>query len=271
MPLTFKEKYIITPNYIPSPSRRRSGRRTDTIKFIVVHDTGNPGSSASGNVRFYINTCNTVEPKKTASAHLFVDDREIIECIPALTGPPEKAWHVLYDRTKDNELFGADANDAAIGVEYCFGGTINADAAYKKFIWVVAKLCHKFDLDPASKIVGHFFLDPGRKTDPVTGLAHSRRSYDQLLLDIITEYDDCTGDAPPSPPEQPRTGIVITTAVLNIRKAPNRLAERVQQVAAGTSLQFAAIVQNGERINNNSIWYKDPNGNYFWSGGVRNA
>jgi N-acetylmuramoyl-L-alanine amidase len=272
MPSDFKEKFIVTANYIPAPSRRRSGRPTDPVKFIVVHDTGNPDSTAAANVRFYINTCQTVDPKKTASAHIFVDDKEIIECIPALTATPEKAWHVLYSKPKDNELFGADANDAAIGVEYCYGKKIDADKAYRKFVWVVAKLCHHFNLDPAKKIVGHFFLDPERKTDPVTGLAFSRRSYDQLLSDIVKEYTECTQTPgallPPDIPIETVDGTARAIAKLNIRKSPSRLAEKVQQVAAGTLLPFVGIVRNGESINNNPVWYKDSNAAYFWSGGT---
>jgi hypothetical protein len=54
--------------------------------------------------------------KKNASE--FAAAKEILECIPALTGPPEKAWHVLYGTPTDNALFGFDANDAALGVAY---------------------------------------------------------------------------------------------------------------------------------------------------------
>lgn len=266
---TFIEKYIIRAKHLPVPSRRRPGTPCDTIRFIVVHDTGNPGSSANGNVDFYINTSHTVEKK--ASAHLFVDDKEIIECIPALMGTPEKAWHVLYNRPKDNELFGADANDAAIGVEYCYGGRIDADKAYQKYVWVIAKLCFAFNLDPSRSVVGHFFLDPQRKTDPVTGLLQSRRTYEQLLVDIVNEFKACTGaqDTVLNYNEISQTGSVTATAKLNIRKQPTRLSEKVQQVVAGTTLNYTAIINNGERVNNNTIWYKDAAGNYFWSGGTK--
>ena len=43
-----------------------------------------------------------------------------------------KGLHVLYKKPKDNELFGANANDAGIGVEYCYGGNIDANKAYAK-------------------------------------------------------------------------------------------------------------------------------------------
>ena len=269
MPGTFTEKFIIIPRYIPAPSRRRPGTPLPKVRFLVAHDTGNPGSTAANNVQFYINTCQTVEPAKTASAHLFVDDKEILECVPALTGPAEKAFHVLKKVTKDNELYGINANDGAIGVEYCYGGSINADKAYEKFVWVLAKLCFAFNLDPAKDIVGHFFLDPARKTDPITGLARSRRTYEQLLRDVAAEYQVCTGNAPQAPTADAQTGSVTVTVKLNLRKAPNTRAAVVQVLPPGTVMQYTAIIPDGEPINNNARWYKDANDNYFWSGGVK--
>lgn len=190
--MNFKQKYTIIPRYLTVKSKRRSGNLVlPTVKFVVAHDTGNANSTASGNVKYY----ELSRDKDFASAHIFVDDKEIIECIPALTSDkPEKAWHVLYDRQEDNKLFGFNANDVAIGVEYCFGPNINADEAYSRYIWVIAYICYKFNLDPKKSITGHCILDPGRKTDPVNGLKQSGRTFEKLLQDIVTEYNNCTKD-----------------------------------------------------------------------------
>jgi N-acetylmuramoyl-L-alanine amidase len=268
--MNFEMKYLVTPRYLTKPSKRRSGQQMDPgVKFIVVHDTGNPNSSASANVRYYENSRNA----QSASAHLFVDDREILECIPALTAPPEKAWHVLYSVQTDNQLFGHDANNAAIGVEYCYGDRIDADEAYRKYVWVIAYACHKFGLDPAKSVVGHFFLDPRRKTDPVTGLAHSRRTYEQLLRDVVTEYRACRNEIPDPAAEWGRenvSGTVTSTVKLNLRRgAPSTRAPVHQSVPAGTKLDYAFLVRKGEAVNGNRVWYADAAGNYFWSGGVR--
>ncbi|GAA4341666.1 glycoside hydrolase family protein [Flaviaesturariibacter amylovorans] len=267
--MPFKEKYTVSPLYLPKPSRRRGGAMLGPVKFIVAHDTGNPGSSARANVNYYIKTAQTVPPAQTASAHLFVDDKEILECVPALTAAPEKAWHVLYRMPKDNELYGANANDAAIGVELCYGGNIDDDKAYAKYVWVLAKICHQFGLDPATSVVGHFFLDPKRKTDPVTGLAHSRRTYERLLKDVVTEYNDCTGAAPaPTFNEVPFVAEVLSAVKLNIREQPATRSGIVQTLPPRTPIRVVARVDNGEPVNNNRVWYKDSNGNYCWSGGV---
>lgn len=269
--MDFSIKYQIDQRYLSKPSRRRRGYLiSPAVKFLVAHDTGNPGSTASGNIRYYERS----RDEQSASAHIFVDDRQILECIPALTSnPPEKAWHVLYRVPTDDQLYGCDANDAAIGFEYCYGGNIDADEAYRKYVWVMAYACYRFNLDPNKSIVGHFFLDPHRKTDPVTGLAHSRRTYEQLLRDVVSEYEECTSGTPAEasvePDMQDEPGEVTTTVRLNIRKgAPSTRMPIHQTVQRGTHLYYIGIVQDGELINGNSVWYADPNGNYFWSGGV---
>jgi N-acetylmuramoyl-L-alanine amidase len=267
----FLLKYPIQQQLITPGTRRRSGQRMDPgVRFVVAHDTGNPGSTALANVRYYQNSRNV----ESASAHLFVDDKQIIECVPALTAPPEKAWHVLYSVVTDDRMFGFNANDAAVGVEYCYGPNIDADEAYRRYVWVIAYLCHRFGLDPATRVVGHALLDPNRKTDPVTGLARSRRTYEQLLRDVPAEYAACrqaAADATPGPiPVSTRAGTAHVTARLNVRKgAPTRMAEVVSTVPAGSDLAYVDWVDNGEPVNGNPKWYRDGEGNFFWSGATR--
>jgi N-acetylmuramoyl-L-alanine amidase len=263
----FQQKYVVIPRYLTKPSKRRPGiPMSPGVRFVVAHDTGNPKSTAEANVRYYERSRN----EESASAHIFVDDRNIIECIPCLTATPEKAWHVLYSLPSDNQLFGYNANDAALGVEYCYGGTIDADEAYRKYVWLIAYSCFQFRLNPKLHIAGHFMLDPQRRTDPCTGLGHSRRTYEQLLRDVVQEYEECSGE-PVQAPEAPlKPGTVIATVRLNIRKAlPSTRVPVTQMVPVGTKLGYVDWTDSGEPINGNPRWYQDANGNYFWSGGVR--
>lgn len=187
--MSFKMKYEITPLYLSKPSQRRSGILMPRVGFVVAHDTGNEGSTAKGNIGYYERSKNEM----SASAHIFVDDTGIYECVPLLTDAPEKAWHVLYEKQLDNQVYGDDANDIAGGVEYCFGEGINAEESYRRYIWVMAYICYKFNLDPNKAIVGHMILDPQRKTDPRNGLSHSGRTYEQMLKDVVNEYQECLG------------------------------------------------------------------------------
>lgn len=258
-------EYPILARYLTAPSKRRAGLlMRQKVRFLVVHDTGNSGSTAAGNVSYYQSSRNAL----SASAHLFVDDRQILECVPALTGPPEKAWHVLYSITEDNRRYGCNSNDAAIGVEYCFGPNINADEAYRRFVWVLAYACWKFKLDPARDIVGHHILDPARKTDPKTGLARSHRSYAQLLLDVPAAYARYTGQAAAAPaPLAEVTGTVTARTTINVRRGEPFRRAPARLVAAGTKLPFLRTVQ-GERVNENAVWYALPNNEFCWSGAV---
>ncbi|WP_246313291.1 peptidoglycan recognition protein family protein [Paenibacillus foliorum] len=154
---------------------------------MVAHDTGNPGSTAASNVSYYEHSRNEME----ASAHIFVDDKEIIECIPFLTATPEKAWHVRYNPPIDNQLYGCDANDAAGGVELCYGGSIDLPEAYKRYIWVLAYSCYKYGLDPAQHITGHYKLDPQQKVDPINAFNLLGKAFNEFVEDIINEYNNC--------------------------------------------------------------------------------
>lgn len=180
-------KYTVNKFYLTSPSKRRSGSNMPNVKFVVAHDTGNPGSSAWANVRYYENSRDLV----SASAHIFVDDKDIVECIPVLTGTPERAWHVVYDTPLDNHLFGDDANDVAIGVEWCYGGQINMDASYKRYVYVLALICFRFNLDPIKQITGHYVLDPKRKVDPMNSLKMLGKTLDNLKADVLAELKKC--------------------------------------------------------------------------------
>lgn len=254
-------RYSITQSMLPLPSKRRSGKLMPSVRFLVAHDTGNPRSTARNNVSFYTRTAQEV----SASAHLFVDDKEIIECVPAFANA-EKAWHVWYSTPIDNELYGVNANDCAIGIEYCYGNNINADEAYKRYVWVMAKLCRQYMLKPDRDIVGHHFLDPARKTDPVTGLAQSRRSYEQLIRDVNAEFKIFGGDNE-TPPVFPKN--MITVGRVNVRQNnPSTLSSISRVLNKGSVVRVTSSVVNGQLINGNGVWFKTDANEWIWSGGL---
>lgn len=166
-------KYQIVRDYI-GIGNSRSGKAIEDVKFIVSHDTGNPGSSAYANRNYFEN----VAPY--ASAHTFIDDKYILEIIPL----NEKAWHVRYNVTGDNNRYGADANDVAIGVELAWGGTIDFWEAYDRYVWYHAYLVDKYNLDPKEDIIAHSTLDPSRRTDPQNALNRYGISWAQFIQDV---------------------------------------------------------------------------------------
>ncbi len=173
-----KNKFKIKRDYI-AKGNARSGNKIKEVTFGVAHDTGNPGSTAQNNRDYF----NNHQP--SASAHTFIDDEEILEIVPL----DEKAWHVRYNVTKDNQMYGNDANDEAIGAELCYGSNIDFNKAYEKYVWYWAYLCDKFSLNPETDIVAHATLDPGRRTDPHNALNKYGKSFDGFIKDVVKELN----------------------------------------------------------------------------------
>lgn len=186
----FKMKYPVKNDYLPSGSKRRSGIKLKRVGFVVDHDTGNPNSTAQGNVNYYKNSAY----QQSASANVFIDDKEILICVPIW----EKAWHVIYNKPIDNQMFGDDANDIAIGVELCYFPNDKARSmkAYEKYVWYNAWLAYEFKLNISKHFVGHSTLDPGRKTDPENAFRYIGKTFSQFLKDVQAEYDECTSTIP---------------------------------------------------------------------------
>lgn len=170
-------RYDITKDYIDFGDSR-SGEELKDVEYIVSHDTGNPGSTAYNNWNYF----DRVQP--LASAHTFIDDKNILEIIPL----DEKAWHVRYNTAKDNTLFGEDANDAAIGVELAYGGNIDFQEAYNRYVWYHAYLVDKYNLNPETDIVAHSTLDPQRRVDPQNALHQHGISWAEFIQDVKEVY-----------------------------------------------------------------------------------
>ncbi|AIQ26970.1 N-acetylmuramoyl-L-alanine amidase [Paenibacillus sp. FSL P4-0081] len=184
-----KDKYPIERRYINKRSNVRPGTRlvSGTPGFLVAHDTGNPGATADNHFNYFQTLVN-----RSASAQTFIDDKKILEIIPTGTGtdPAEKAWHVLYNVTTDNKLYGDDANDIALGVELCYGGKIDFKAAYGRFVWYLAYCCDKWGLNPLTHIPSHKQLDPTRKGDVDQALATMGKTLKDLLYDVAKEMQE---------------------------------------------------------------------------------
>lgn len=176
----------ITQKYLPKGSKRRSGDKLKGIKFIVAHDTGNDNSTALQNVNYFTNSANEM----SASAHTFIDDKEIIECVPL----DEKAWHVRYNVPTDNVMFGVDANDYAIGVELCYFSKDKERSlkAYNSYVEYIAQKTLEYNLNPKTKIVGHYTLDPGRKTDPINAFKTYDKTWEAFITDVCNKRDELT-------------------------------------------------------------------------------
>ena len=159
----------IIQKYIPINTERRPGIPIQKIKYIVAHDTGNLNSTALQNVDFYIKTANEVK----ASAHTFIDDKDIIECIPET----EKAYHVR--RIVSNAI------DEALALELCYFTDLErSKLAYKNYVEYIKAWCLKYKLNPNTDIVGHYKLDPTRRTDPLNAFKLIGKTWEDFIKDL---------------------------------------------------------------------------------------
>lgn len=181
-------RYQIEQHYIKL-GNARSGQKINKVLFLVAHETANPKADADDHFNYFNNT----QPK--ASAHTFIDDTKILEIVPL----NEKAFHVWYDRPLDNQLFGDDANDSAIGVELCRTGDFKK--AYDRYVWYFAYLCKHFGLDPKKHIISHKKLDPARRSDPDSWLNPNGVTWENFINHVVSYYNQW--DVKPTPAPTP--------------------------------------------------------------------
>lgn len=172
----------IVTDLLQTGTARRSGIPINGVEFLVIHDTGGNGT-ARNNVDHYKNTVNSMQ----ASAHAFVDDVQWIICVPYT----EKVWGVRYDVTTDNKLFGRDANDYALQIEFCSTdtGSFDNQKAYKNLVTGVAELCKTYGLIPKKHLVQHSKLDPTRRTDPEHAFNRFGMTWERFIADVTNMVD----------------------------------------------------------------------------------
>ena len=170
---------------------RRNGERLHTKdgkpKFAVIHDTGNVNSTAQQNVNYYRNTYN-IPWSQVASAHIFVDDKEAIICIPVT----ECAWHVMLNTTIDNACYGADADYAAFGVEGCyFTDKKRSLKSLENTAKVMAYLTKFWKINYKNEMPGHQDIqfdkqDPGNLL-AACGLGRDTHNFDLYVAKYMNE------------------------------------------------------------------------------------
>ncbi len=120
----------------------------NTVKYIVIHYTGNVNDKAISNAKYF-------SVKRNSSAHYFVDDTSIVQVVE----DHNKSWHCgdgkgRYDISNSN----------SIGIEMC--GTNNgkiSETTINNTIELVKYLMKKYNVS-IDKVVRHY--DASRKNCP---------------------------------------------------------------------------------------------------------
>lgn len=126
-----------------------SSRNGNSIKYIVLHYTGNKGDTAKNNVDYFYGG------DRSASAHYFVDDTSIWQCVEE----SNSAWAV-----GDGKGAYGITNQNSISIEMCCdsNGFVSAKTEANA-LELVKHLMSKYNISSAN-VVRHY--DASRKTCP---------------------------------------------------------------------------------------------------------
>lgn len=118
-------------------------RKANTIKYIVVHYTGNAKDTAKGNANYFAN--NVVGN----GAHYFVDN----DCVYQTVDDNIIAWHC---QSPGMALKCACRNANSIGVEMCCSGNYDvSEKTVANTIKVVKYLMNKYNI-PSTNVIRHY-------------------------------------------------------------------------------------------------------------------
>lgn len=125
-------------------------RRGNSIKYLVIHDTGNSNKGAGALAhRNYVEN-NT----RGASAHYFVDDKVIVQYV----GDSKSAGSVGDGKGK----YGI-TNANSLSIEMCINSDADYAKTYKSTVELTKNLMKKFNI-PIDRVVRHY--DASRKSCP---------------------------------------------------------------------------------------------------------
>ena len=128
-----------------------SNRNGTKIKYIVIHDTGNPGAGANANSHYrYFNSGD-----RSSSADFFVDDTQAL-CVNNYY--KYYTWHC----GDGNGRYGIN-NKNSIGIEMCINSDGNRQKTIERTISLVRELMIELNI-PIERVVRHY--DASRKNCP---------------------------------------------------------------------------------------------------------
>ena len=255
------DKKILSPNFT-------RGRKSFKPEAIVIHIME---GSLAGTDSWFANKASQV------SAHFGIGQNgELHQYVELL----DTAWHAgrvnnpTWDGIKSNNA-GAffNPNYYTFGIEHeGIATTAWSNEIYHKSAELIANLCVDFriPLDRAH-VIGHHEIYsvkscPGQKVNF------------NILLELANQYRDLLlSPGSPAPVSNVNaltplnfvgtSGVVRVEKNVNIRsKSPSITARIVSTQTIGTTLNHVGWVTNGQPINGNRKWFRDMNGDYFWSG-----
>lgn len=156
----------IEVDYVEINDYSRPGKKLDAVNGIVIHYTGNPGTTAAQNRNYYGELAATKD--RSVSSNFVVGiSGEVIACVPE-----DEVAYASNDRNSDT-----------ISIECCHVDKTGkfTDETYKNLVKVAAYLCAKYELNE-DQILRHY--DITGKECPKYYVKYSY-AWDELKEDIM--------------------------------------------------------------------------------------
>ena len=220
-----------------------------TIKYIVVHYTGNETDRAESNANYFKNV------NRGSSAHYFVDSTTVVQVVE----DKDVAWAVGKNYGSNN-LFGTVTNNNSISIEMCSTGSKIADATFNNTVELTKQLMKKYNI-PASNVYRHF--DVCSKQCPGWAGWGTRAGDNGSLW---TKFKNAITQTVAQPNPYNTKAYTIagqsnslyafkTTKSVVVRVAPNDKADKVTTIPAGSSQGINQITSDGwGHLGNNAGW-----------------
>lgn len=204
----------------------KTAKRGRTIKYIVIHDTGNPGKGSGVDNHFrYFNG-----GKRNASADFFVDDKKIGQFT---NYKDEYSWHVGDGKGK----YGI-TNENSLGIEICINSDGNYEKACNNAIELTKKLMKELNI-PADRVVRHY--DASRKSCPNSMKSNSWQKWKEFKKKLTSTSTNTTTT---------KTNFVVGSLQKNVTVTSDLNCRS----GRGSEYKILATFKEGTKVN---VWYVD--------------
>lgn len=220
-----------------------------TIKYIVIHYTGNGTDRAESNANWFRNV------NRGSSAHYFVDSTTVVQVVE----DKDVAWAVGKNYGSNN-LFGRVTNNNSISIEMCSTGSKIADATFDNTVELTKQLMKKYNI-PASNVYRHF--DVCSKQCPGWAGWGTRigdngslwTKFKNAITQTVAQPNPYNTKAYTIAGQSNTLYAFKTTKAVEVRVAPNSKSDKVTTIPAGSSQGINQITNDGwGHLGNNAGW-----------------
>lgn len=156
----------IKEDYVEINEYSRPGKKLEAVNAVVIHYTGNPGTTAIQNRHYYGELATTKEASVSSNFVVGIEG-EVIQCVPS-----DEVAYASNERNSDT-----------LSIEVCHKDKtgIFTDASYESVVKLTAYLCEEFGLKE-DQIIRHY--DVTGKKCPIYYVEHEDK-WLQLKQDVM--------------------------------------------------------------------------------------